>query len=365
MRILAVDIGTGTQDILYFDADRPIENCIKLVMPSPTAIAARRIDRASREGRAIALSGWNSGGGPSAWAVDRHLESGGKIFATPQAAETFNDDLRQVEAWGVQLVSDDELRRIDAEHIVLRDLHLEAIATALEAFEEPFAPDGCALACLDHGSAPPDVSDRLFRFDHLRRTLERENDLRAFAMTPDSLPDYLTRARALVALAADIGPVAFMDTGPAAALGVIEDPAVRATEERLVMNLGNMHLLAFHLRGTRVASVMEHHTGEVDATAIERMARGLSDGSLTHDEVFNSQGHGAHHHDRGIVSPRLPGPVVLTGPQRDKIRATGLPQYRAAPHGDMMLSGCFGLLRGYARCYPDAADAIDYRLGAL
>ena len=43
MRILAIDMGTGTQDILLFDSDKPVENCVKMVMPSATEIAARRI----------------------------------------------------------------------------------------------------------------------------------------------------------------------------------------------------------------------------------------------------------------------------------------------------------------------------------
>ena len=43
MRILAVDVGTGTQDILLFDTDLEPENCFKMVMPSPTMAVARRI----------------------------------------------------------------------------------------------------------------------------------------------------------------------------------------------------------------------------------------------------------------------------------------------------------------------------------
>ena len=38
MQILTVDIGTGTQDILLFDSERAPENCLKLVMPSPTLL---------------------------------------------------------------------------------------------------------------------------------------------------------------------------------------------------------------------------------------------------------------------------------------------------------------------------------------
>jgi uncharacterized protein (DUF1786 family) len=31
MRVLAIDVGTGTQDILLFDSDGPIENSYQLI----------------------------------------------------------------------------------------------------------------------------------------------------------------------------------------------------------------------------------------------------------------------------------------------------------------------------------------------
>ena len=72
-------------------------------------------------------------------------------------------------------------------------------ARALAAFEVEDGFDGLALGCLDHGAAPPGYSDRLFRFDHLRRVVEGSNDLRAFAYLPEEVPEYLTRARAMLA----------------------------------------------------------------------------------------------------------------------------------------------------------------------
>ena len=48
MKILAVDIGTGTQDILLYDSDKEIENCLKLVMPSATMQVARLVKQATR-----------------------------------------------------------------------------------------------------------------------------------------------------------------------------------------------------------------------------------------------------------------------------------------------------------------------------
>ncbi len=365
MRILAIDMGTGTQDILLFDSEKPVENCVKMIMPSATQIAASRIRRASEEGRAIALTGVVAGGGPGNWALEDHLRGGGKAYATPQAAQTLDDDLEQVKALGVTLVSEDELTGIDAEQIQLRDLDLDAIRTALSAFEVDTAFDGLALGCLDHGAAPPGMSDRLFRFEHLRRTVEGRNDLLAFASRPEDLPGYLTRARAMVQSAGTEAPVAFMDTGPAAAFGAIHDERVTVHKERIVLNLGNMHLLGFHLQGRKIASLFEHHTGELSAGQIVRFTQRMASGELEHDEVFGSKGHGAYHADRSFVRPQVPAMVAVTGPQRGKIRDTALAPYFAAPFGDMMISGCFGLLRGFGEVYPESRGAISSRLGPL
>ena len=35
MKILAIDVGTGTEDILLYDSEKEIENSMKLVIPSP------------------------------------------------------------------------------------------------------------------------------------------------------------------------------------------------------------------------------------------------------------------------------------------------------------------------------------------
>ena len=35
MRILAIDVGTGTQDIMIYDTEKELENSIKIVLPSP------------------------------------------------------------------------------------------------------------------------------------------------------------------------------------------------------------------------------------------------------------------------------------------------------------------------------------------
>ena len=363
MRILAIDVGTGTQDILLFDSDQPIENALQLIMPSPTQIAAGRIRRATENGRAVFLSGVIAGGGPCHWALEDHLRAGGRAFATEEAAATFDDDLGNVQRMGVTLVSDDERRSLDAERVELRDLDLDAIRSALAAFDVDTAFDGLALGCLDHGAAPPGYSDRLFRFDHLRRVVETRNDLRAFAFLPGELPDYLTRARTLLNSVDVDAPLVFLDTGPAAALGALQDPLVAENEQQLILNLGNMHALAFHLKRTRILSLYEHHTGEVTSEQIEDFTERLLDGTLAHEDIFGSKGHGAYYAD-AISGERSARPVIaVTGPQRGKLRGSRLNPYFAVPHGDMMVSGCFGLLWAFAEKHPQHGEEITAALG--
>ncbi len=373
MKVLAIDVGTGTQDILLFDTSGPVENCVKMVMPSPTAIAAGRIRRATAARRPLVLTGTIQGGGPCHWALNDHVRAGLAAFATPEAAQTFDDDLEQVSAMGVRVISEDEAQSTDGQRIELRDLNLEAIRDAFGRFDIDGAWDAIAVGCLDHGAAPPGYSDRLFRFDHLKRVVQGRNDLRSFAYLPHELPEYLTRARAMLRCIDGDVPAVFLDTGPAAALGALQDPPVAAAEEQLVLNLGNMHALAFHLHGDRIISLYEHHTGEMTTDQIEDFSERLLTGALQQEEVFGTKGHGvfyvAGNRDSKGQAFSLGGRdsrpmVAVTGPQRGRLRNSRLQPYFAAPHGDMMISGCFGMVRAFAFRYPQLAEEIERALAA-
>ena len=75
MKILVLDIGTATQDILFFGSSRNVENCIKMVMPAPTVIAARRVREATKDRSGLAVTGVNMGGGPVTEAVQQHIHT--------------------------------------------------------------------------------------------------------------------------------------------------------------------------------------------------------------------------------------------------------------------------------------------------
>ncbi len=362
MQILTVDIGTGSQDILLFDSERAPENCLKLVMPSPTVRLADRIRFATSVRLPLLITGVTMGGGPCAWAVEAHRRAGLRVLATPQAARTFNDDLDWVQReMGVEVVADEdgaELRmHRDYAHVEFRDFDYAAIRAAFEAFDVVLQPDALALAVFDHGAAPPDVSDRQFRMDYLAERLRHNRRLSTFAFRGEAVPAIMTRLRAVAeTAAAQAGvPVVVMDTAPAAVLGALEDPVVAQRRDALIVNVGNFHTLAFQFSEGRFLRLFEHHTGLLTPDALAGWLRQLADGRIAHDLVFADNGHGA------LVMDSRPVPlefVAVVGPRRAMLRDVDLPVYFAVPHGDQMLAGCFGLLRACADVEPAWAGAI-------
>jgi uncharacterized protein (DUF1786 family) len=373
IRILAVDVGTGTQDMLLFESGKTIENCFKLVMPSPTVIVADRIKNATEQGLPIVLTGVTMGGGPSHWAARDHALADYPVAVTPEAGRTFDDDLSMVEQMGFEIIDDVEAaRRATLPHVVhieLQDFDAQAIITALRAFDVDPRVDALALAAFDHGAAPPGVSDRRFRFDFIAQTVQRYPAPSAFAYTAKNTPKSLTRLQAIarsadryIALSGsspDI-PLLLMDTGSAAALGSLEDPLVREQRNCILCNIGNFHTLAFHLIDGRITGIFEHHTGEINRAQLEQMLVKLANGTLTNDEVFNTSGHGALILDSAPSSAGENFPFLsVTGPRREMLRGSRLHPYEATPHGDMMIAGCFGLLRAIADHEPNLAPMIE------
>jgi uncharacterized protein (DUF1786 family) len=378
MQILTIDIGTGTQDILLFDSERAPENCLKLVMPSPTLLVAQQVRIATAGHLSLVISGPIMGGGPCSWAVEDHRRAGLRVVATEDAARTFNDDLSLVRAeMGVEIVSEAEAARLARQPgfvgIRFGDFDYTTIRQAFAAFGLALSPDALALAVFDHGAAPPDISDRQFRIDYLRDRLGQDRRLSTFAARADDVPPIMTRLRALAASArAQTSlPVVVMDTAPAAVLGALEDPAVASQPDALIVNLGNFHSLAFQFRGGQFVRLFEHHTGLLDPASLAGWLRALADGTITHEAVFADHGHGALCLD---YEPIPFGFIAVTGPRRQMAAAMAAnaaaalaagmsgqsapPVHFAVPHGDQMLAGCFGLLRACADLEPAWGAAI-------
>lgn len=358
-RILAIDVGTGTQDILLFEAGTVIENAVQLIMPSPTALLAERVKQATAERADILLTGVTMGGGPDHWAVEAHLKAGLRVYATPEAARTFDDDLSRVEAMGVRVVGSDRGTK-GARRFEMRDFYWPELLRALSAFGVSDRFDAVAVAVFDHGAAPPTVSDRRFRFDYLREQVERGTGLEGFGFLAAEIPARMTRMQAVANSWEGSAPLFLMDTGPAAILGALDDPSLAEAESLLLVNLGNFHTIAALLEGRRIAGLLEHHTGELTRDALEDYLVRLGNGTVTNQEVFDDMGHGALESGR---REHLPERLGVTGPRRGLLDGSRLRPVFAVPHGDMMLAGCFGLLRALAVRLPDFAPPINDQLG--
>ncbi len=370
MKILAVDIGTGTQDIFLYDSNLDIENGFKLVLPSPTMMVHRRLKKTLLSRTPILLTGHQMGGGPSAWAIEEVARAGIPVYMTPSAATTLNDELDKVEALGIMIISEDEAVRLPSmvRRLELKDFDFESISRTFSDYGVSLSDlAAVAVAVFDHGNAPPGVSDRQFRFDYLDDRIRERNSLSAFAYPSDQIPQIMTRLGAVAESAGDLPcPLVVMDTAPAAVLGADFDPAVANRENKIICNVGNFHTLAFRLGEKGIEGVFEHHTGEIDLAKLENLIRKLADGSLKHEDVFDDMGHGAlMYTDEVFEFGRADFDVVVTGPRRSLFNRQSeienresLHPYFAVPFGDMMIAGCFGLLAATAEILPGLAEPI-------
>ena len=359
-RILAIDVGTGTQDILVLEAGTVIENAVQLIMPSPTALLAERVKEATADRVDLVLTGVTMGGGPDQWAVEAHLKAGLKVYATPDAARTFDDDLERVAAMGVRVV--DALDHANgARQLELHDFYLAELLEALRAFGVSTTFDAVGVAVFDHGAAPPGVSDRRFRFDYLREQVKRGTGLEGFGFLAAEIPARMTRMKAVADGWTAAEPLFLMDTGPAAILGALDDAVVAASDPVSVVNLGNFHTIAALLDQGRIRGLFEHHTGELTRPELEQYLDKLATDTLSNEEIFDDMGHGAL--ELGVVSSP-PKRLAVTGPRRGLLDGSRLRPHLAVPHGDMMLAGCFGILRAMAARLPDFAPAVEEQLGA-
>ncbi len=399
MKILTVDIGTGTQDIFLYDSNLDIENGFKLVLPSPTMMVHRRLKQSLHLRTPILLTGHQMGGGPSAWAIEEYARAGIPVYMTPSAATTMNDELDKVEKLGIKIVSDDEVEglRLKVESLELKDFDFELISKTFKDYGVSLNDlSAIAVAVFDHGNAPAGISDRQFRFDYLDERIKARNSLSAFAYLSNNVPKIMTRLQSVADSAVELPcPLVVMDTAPAAVLGATFDsklnfynsnnannsgkynsnPSLPTRREMIVCNVGNFHTLAFRLGEKGIEGVFEHHTGEIDLQKLESLIRRLADASLKHEDVFNDMGHGALMYTNEVFKFGKDGfDVVVTGPRRSLFNLDSdsllskmqeqapalqrLRPYFAVPFGDMMIAGCFGLLAATAEIMPELAEPI-------
>jgi uncharacterized protein (DUF1786 family) len=224
----------------------------------------------------------------------------------------------------------------DAVRIRTGDVDAETIERALGSFGVEM-PSRWAVAVQDHGFSP-DASNRKARFKWYREFIDSGGLLDRLAFKEP--PELFTR---MLAVKNGLPNAVLMDTGPAAILGALLDEAVarHRDEGLIVVNVGNFHVMCAMVKGDRIVGLLEHHTGLLDTARLTELLDRFRGGRLSHEESLNDRGHGCYV-DESSIKDGLFEFMAVTGPRREILRSGKT--YMAVPYGDMMLTGCFGLV---------------------
>jgi uncharacterized protein (DUF1786 family) len=334
MKILAVDIGVGTQDIMLYDTDHPIENSVKMVMPSPTKIIANRIRKHHND---ILINGTTMGGGPVNKAVKNHITRGYNVLMTERSARTIRDDINRVKALGIKIVPEEE-KHPEMGNVELKDVDLEAIGEALLKFDVKLDFDQIGVAVQDHGHMDG-IGDRNFRFMKIRERLDIPRNPAEFAYH-NEVPEYFSRMNGVLNTLKGYKHT-IMDSKFASICGATCDSYVKDLESFIIMDIGNGHTLAAAYEYGKIIGVFEHHTNSLNPEKIKYLLDRLANGTITHEEVHEDGGHGAW-----VTGPMNSFDcVVATGPRRRILQKTDFKVHYATPAGDVMMAGPVGLIK--------------------
>ncbi len=355
MQVLCIDVGRGTQDILLYDSShRNMENCSSFILPSPVALTRQALQQAVSQELTPLFYGSLMGGFSLKPYLDKLHSLGLKALAGRSAAKSFNDDLEEVASWGVTLIEDERaaslLCRQGIYPIFTQDVRLQKLLDGLERMGiGKVELTGIAVAVQDHGEAPPGVSDRKFRFENYQKQLESDTDLLGWAYRREEIPACLTRMKAVADSLPKSRNVLVMDTGIAAVLGCLEDEQVASCTQKVLLNLGNAHALGVYMDGEEILGLWEHHTQMLTPEKVSALVEKLLAGNLDAERLFADGGHGVYIRKNRYPERPEAQIIAVTGPRRQL--AADLGWYQAAPYGNMMLTGAYGLLRAYQAKY--------------
>jgi uncharacterized protein (DUF1786 family) len=356
-RVLSVDVGAYTQDILFWDST--YESAFKMILPSPTQIMAQRVSDATRRQVRIVVHGETMGGGLFNRALKAHLTSGHGVSMTERAARTVRDDLEVVQQLGVDIIDETEvaglLAREDTEGIEIMDVDAEAIRNAASIFGLKVEPEVVAIGVEDHGTPLPRSSgdgtpsegeaqqgasagnqtDREIRFEHFKSLIPSTSDGFGFSMPPDHYTRMAGVKRSLERGFPGSKHL-IMDSKIAAVFG---SASIVDHDHVVAVDVGNGHTTVASIEDGSIFGIFEHHTGSLDPEKVMRFIGQFKGGTLTNQDIFGDGGHGCY------VAKAIPdGHLVVTGPKRDTLFSEDPPNIIFTnPYGDNMITGNVGL----------------------
>jgi uncharacterized protein (DUF1786 family) len=353
MKILALDIGAGTEDVLLFDDSKAnVENCIKMVLPSPSLIYADKVKEATRLGEDLYIRGDSIGGGSLTSALINHVKRGLRVLMAKDAAYTLRNNLDQVKDLGIEISEEDIEENFDGNILTLEEINLGKLQEFLVAFEETLLDlDMVAIAVQDHGVFPKGISNRKSRLQKMREILTKNPKPEALAFIDNEIPSCFLRMQSAARASKRQLPkpkTLLMDTATDAILGCLNDIDTKRSRQLLVVNVGNGHTIAALISDGNITGILEHHTRMLSPTKIERFLIDFTNGTISDNEVFKDGGHGLFYLAKAPGFTEIDR-ILATGPNRRLLAESNLEISFANPAGDVMMTGPIGLVEASIR----------------
>jgi uncharacterized protein (DUF1786 family) len=349
-RFLMLDIGAGTLDILYYDAEASLH--YKAVVRSPVLTVA---EKARATPGNLLVTGVEMGGGPIS-EVLKERAGNSRVIMSVSASAALHHDPDRVRSWGIDVVDDTEAESYSQDPaytpLTLGDLEIERIERIIQDFGVPFSFGAVGICAQDHGVAPKGVSHLDFRNNLFKSRLEKSPFPGHLLFRADEIPDPFNRLRSIVRCAKNIPAeeIYVMDSGMAAILGASLDPQAKGKEKIMVLDIATSHTVGAAIEQGALAGFFEYHTRDLTLERLERLMVDLAEGKLEHKSILNQGGHGAYL--RKALGFKSLETILATGPKRQILEGSRLSVYPGAPIGDNMMTGTAGLF-----------EAIRNRLG--
>jgi len=345
LKILGLDIGAGTKDVFLYNSDIDLENCVKMVLPSPTILYSNRLHRFHGD---LYIDGYAIGGGNLAVQLKKHIAKGYSVFMTKEAAFTLYNRIERVKALGIKIAErpPDNFKGV---HLRLDEVNLNHLAGFLSSVGASIEDlDGIAIAVQDHGVPPKDIGQNKFRLMKFHEYFSQKPKILEALFSSNEVPDYYIRMRSAIKSASmDMSKKIFvMDSTLAAVAGCIY-ASLKSATVIVAVNIGNSHTTSAIVREGRIAGFMEHHTSLLTPRKLERLLNEFMAGELRDEAILEDGGHGGFYLSRALQNKDAS--ILVTGPRRSMMKETNLKSLIASPTGDVMMTGVFGLVKATER----------------
>ncbi len=346
-RLLILDIGAGTMDVLYLDTDSGLH--YKAVAKSPVVNLA---EKAASLPNDLLITGREMGGGPISNVLRQRAQEGEVVMSVSSTA-TLHHNLEKIRSWGIKIIDDakaEELRNNPKySSLIIEDLETERLKYILDGLGVPFSFDVVGICAQDHGTPPEGVSHLDYRHTLFKDSLDENPFPHALLYRADEVPVTLNRLVSIAGSARMLpaNEIYVMDSGMAAILGATMDHRAKLKEKVMVVDVATSHTIGAALEGGEIAGFFEYHTHDITPERLESLLCDLADGKLVHEQILEEGGHGAYIRKAfGFQAAEI---IVATGPKRRLLERSRLPIVFGAPLGDNMMTGTVGVMEAIWR----------------